>query len=136
MTKPEPIAVLSPVRRARRNFVHVEAQLHNSESFALVSIRTHMSGELPRSHQRQELCSEADEACSSAIPRQSVTVGGYLRAGEKETPRERRAQILGGIYAHFTRGTISCKPLRHERLVHTEAAMRAAENPKVKGLSD
>lgn len=37
---------------------------------------------------------EVNESCSFAIPRQSVTVGGYLRAGEKETPRECEAQIL------------------------------------------
>lgn len=43
---------------------------------------------------------EANEACSFAIPRQSVTVGGYLRVGEKETPRKTEARILGGIYAH------------------------------------
>lgn len=34
---------------------------------------------------------EASELRSVAIPRQSVTVGGYLRAGEKETPRRSEA---------------------------------------------
>src|SRR5688572_24499837 len=34
---------------------------------------------------------EASESQSFAIPRQSVTVGGYLRAGEKETPRRSEA---------------------------------------------
>ena len=66
-----------------------------TEPFALASERTHMGDALLSSHQRKEFCfPEADETCSFAIPRQSVTVGGHLRAGEKETPRECRAQIL------------------------------------------
>lgn len=50
----------------------------------------------------RELCfQEATKSRLVAIPRQSVTVGGYLRAGEKETPRKPEAQILSGIYAHI-----------------------------------
>ena len=94
------------------------------------------------SHERRDLCppeirqhsralQEASETCSFAIPGKSDDAVGYLRTGEKETPREGEAQILGGIYAHVTRVTSGCKPPRHERLVPTEAALRAAGNPKL-----
>jgi hypothetical protein len=111
MTQPEPIDVHRPVSRTRRDLVNVEAQIHNSEPLALVSIRTHMSGELPRSHQHQEFCLEASGARSFAIPRQSVTVGGHLRAGEKETPRRSEAQKpLAGFMRILNLRASGCNP--------------------------
>jgi len=106
MPTPQRKAERSPVRGTRRDLVNVKSQFVH------------------------ELCfPEAREARSLAIPRQSVTVGGHLRAGEKKTPRRSEAQSCDGIMRIVNLCASGRKPRGLESLVRTEAAMRAAENP-------
>lgn len=89
-----------------------------------------LSDALLWSRQHERVLSEASESRSFAIPRQSVTVGGYLRAGEKETPRrsEARNPVVGFMRMLNLRAS-GRKPPGSKRLARTEAALRAAENP-------
>lgn len=90
-----------------------------------------LSDALLWSRQHERVLSEASESRSFAIPRQSVTVGGYLRAGETKTPRRgfRGANPVVGFMRMLNLRASGRKPPGSKRLARTEAALRAAENP-------